>query len=89
MFTQEGSLEQTAKSWKYFEKKYKNESHRTMIHIPLHAIHWHIFLKFFGQRNLDREIKKTNEYPDYKKAWDIVRTEGHRNIIREFKGKIV
>lgn len=88
LFIQEGNLEKSAKSWEYLENKYRSESFNIRVHIPVHAIHWHIFLKFFGQSNLDREIKKTNEYADYKKAWDIVRQEGYENIIKEFKGRI-
>ncbi|MFA6097897.1 MAG: hypothetical protein WC788_09840 [Candidatus Paceibacterota bacterium] len=84
LFTQEGNLEQAAKAWKYFEKKYANETYRTRIHIPLHAIHWHIFLKFFGQKRLDRQIEKMNKYTDYKKAWDIVKKEGYQNVIGRF-----
>ncbi len=88
LFTQEGNLRQSAKAWKYFEEKYKNEPSRATIHIPLHAIHRHIFLKFFGKKRLNREIKKASKWPDYKRAWGIVQEEGYQNIIREFKKRI-
>lgn len=75
-------------AWKYFHEKYKSESFNTRIHIPVHAIHWHIFLKFFGQKRLKREVKTTSKYPDYKKAWGIVEKERYQNIIKEFKKRI-
>ncbi len=31
-------------AWKYVHEKYKSESFKTRMHIPLHAIHWHILL---------------------------------------------
>lgn len=85
LFTQNGNSERVAKVKKYYEKKYAGETRRTQIHIHVHAIHQHLFLKFFGQKRLDRQIEKMNKYPDYKKAWDIVREEGYQNIIGEFK----
>lgn len=88
LFVQEGNLKQSAESWEYFENKYKNESFNARIHILVHALLEHIFLKYFEQKNLDREIEKTNEYPDYKKAWNIVKSEGYENIIKEFKERI-
>lgn len=71
--------------WKYFHKKYKADSFKTRIHIPVHAIHWHIFLKFYGEKRLKREIKLMSKYIDYKKAWDIVEKEGYQNIIQNLR----
>ncbi|MBU3964854.1 hypothetical protein KJ695_04240 [Patescibacteria group bacterium] len=76
------------KVWKYFHEKYKSESFNARIHIPVHAIHQHIFLKFFGQKRLKREIKIMSKFPNYKKAWDIVEKEGYENIIKEFKKRV-
>ncbi len=73
---------------KYYSKKYKNESHKTMIHIFTHAFHQHIYLKFFGEKRLKKEILIASKYPEYKRAWDIVKTEGYENIIKEFKKRL-
>lgn len=74
--------------WKYFHEKYKADLFNTRIHIPVHALHWHIFLKFFGKKRLKREIRVVSKALDYKKAWDIVEKEGYENIIKEFKKRV-
>ena len=58
LFIQEGNLKKTKKAWNYFQKKYKKESPRTIIHILLQAIHTHIYLKFFNERRLKRNITR-------------------------------
>ena len=77
---------------KYFDniinKKYKKQPWNTRIHIPIHAIHKKIFDKFFGKKRLQKEIKNCSNYPEYKKAWDIVIKEGEDNIIKEMKETI-
>ena len=74
------------KTDKYFDylilEKYKNESFNTAIHVPVHAIHKKIFLKYFNKERLDNEIKMSGYYPDYKKAWDIVNKRGEDLIIK-------
>jgi hypothetical protein len=72
------------KAWKYIERKYKNESFKTRIHIPLHAIHTHIYLKFFGEERLRRDVEAISFLPDYKRSWEIVQKEGYKKIIQEF-----
>lgn len=74
--------------WKYYNKKYKNESRKTIIHIFVHAFHQHIYLKFFGEKRFKKEILIASKYPDYKRAWDIVREEGYQNIISDFRKRI-
>lgn len=75
-------------AWKYFHEKYKDDEFNTRIHVPVHALHWHIFMRFFGEKNLKRELKIMGKYPDYKRAWDIVRQEGYGSIIKEFKIRV-
>ncbi len=82
------NLRQSKKAWAYIFKKYKKESHTTKIHIPLHAIHTHIYLKFYGEKRLNRDIKLISFLRDYKKSWEIVQREGYQNIIREFTKRI-
>jgi hypothetical protein len=82
LFTQ--NSEKLRKAWKYIERKYKNESFKTRIHIPLHAIHAHIYLKFFGEEKLRRDVEAISFLPDYKRSWEIVQQEGYKKIIQEF-----
>ncbi len=71
--------------WKYFHEKYKAESFKTRIHIPVHAIHWYIYLKFFSEKRLKRDIELDSKHFEYKKSWDIVAKEGYLNIIQNLK----
>lgn len=78
----------TEKAFQYFHKKYKKQSLHTRIHIPLQAIHSHIYYRFFNENRLKRDIKFINFLPDYKKSWQIVQKEGYQNIINEFTKRI-
>jgi hypothetical protein len=73
------------KIWKCLGKKYKKESVRTRQHIYLHAIHAHIYLKFYGKERMGRDIRLLNHLPDYKKSREIVQNEGHKKIIDEIR----
>lgn len=88
LFIQEGNYEKFKKSWQYFHQKYKNVSLNTRIHIALHAIHSHIYYKFFNEKRLKRDIKFISFLPNYKKSWQIVQKEGYKNIINEFVKRI-
>lgn len=88
LFCQGDNEKQSYKAWEYFYKRYKAEEFNTIIHIPVHAIHYHIFMKFFGEKRLKREMDSMNRFPDYKRAWDIVLEEGAENIIAEFKKRV-
>lgn len=88
LFIQEGNVKRTNSVWNYFLKKYKNESYNTCIHIPLHAIHEHIFRTLFDEKRLVREYKIVKKWREYKRSWDIVRKEGYKNIIRQFVDRI-
>jgi hypothetical protein len=85
LFTQDGNRKQWQKGWIYLFRKYKKESQTTRIHIPLHAIHEHIFRKFFGEKRLQREILGSQKFKDYRRSWAIVRKEGYGNIIQAIK----
>jgi len=88
LFCQGDNEKQSYKAWEYFHKKYKTEEFNTIIHIPVHAIHHHIFMKFFGEKRLKREMDSMSKFPDYKRAWDIVLEAGAENIIAEFKKRV-
>jgi hypothetical protein len=38
----------------------KKESERTRIHIPLYAIHSHIYFKFFDEKRLKKDVQRAN-----------------------------
>ena len=88
LFIQGDNEKQSDAAWKYFFRKYKKEEYNAIIHIPVHALHHHIFMKFFGEERLNREIKFMSEFPDYKRSWDIVLEKGAENIIEEFRKRV-
>lgn len=75
-------------AWKYFYAHYKKEAENTIIHIPVHAIHWRVMMRLFDEKRLKREIDNVAGFADYKRAWDIVLQEGAGNIISEFRSRI-
>lgn len=88
LFTQKNNEIISKDSWNFTYKKYKKESLKTKIHIPLHAIHKHIYLKFFGEGRLERELSFMSKHEGYRQSWQIVNEEGHQNIIKEFKKRL-
>ena len=85
IFTQEGNLDKSKKSWNYLFKKYKKETWNTKIHIPLHAIHSQIYLKFFNKNRMQKDISYVSGFKDYKRSWEIVLKETPDKIIKDFK----
>lgn len=67
------------------KKKYANKNWNVASHVPVHAIHKEIFLRFFNRRRLNVEIEACKYYPDYKQAWDIVNEEGSQQVLAEFR----
>jgi len=88
LFTQEGNLKTAENSWKFIYDKYKKETKTTKIHIPLHAIHSKIYLRFFNKRRLLRDYEDKKRFEDYRKSWNIVNKKGYQNIINEFTRRI-
>jgi len=78
---------------KYFDylisKRYSKEQFNTAIHVPVHAIHKKIFLKFFKKDRFEEELRMSDFYQDYKKAWDIVNEEGEDEIIEELRSYVL
>jgi len=88
LFTQNGNLKRSEKAWKFINRKYKKESRNTRIHIPVHAFHSHIYLKFFDENRLRRDINLIKSAPDYIKSWELVKKTGYKKIIDEFSKRI-
>ena len=84
LFSQNENSEKLKKARNYINRKYKEETNKTKIHILVHSIHSHIYLKFFNEERLKRDIEFMNRLPDYKKSWEIVEKEKYQNIINKF-----
>jgi hypothetical protein len=83
-----GNWDKIEKRWNGLMKKYKSEGSESLrAHIMVHAIHKAIFLKLFGIKALQREIKWSQKYPEYKRAWEIVERDGYENIIKMLNPK--
>lgn len=88
LFIQEGSRERTKKSWEHIFEKYRSLPYNTKIHIPLHAIHAHIYEKLFTKERMDKDIEEISFLEDYRKSWEVVQKESYQNIISEFVKRI-
>ncbi|MCH7828447.1 hypothetical protein IH982_01085 [Patescibacteria group bacterium] len=87
LFFQGNNVKRAAHAWQYIHRKYKREQFNTRIHVPLHAVHEHIFRCHFGEDRLDKEYAWMKHFNDYKRSWDIVKKDGYLNIINEFRGR--
>jgi hypothetical protein len=60
----------------------------TVIHVVLHAIHKYLYLEVLQEpERLEREMLHLREVgaTSYLRAWEIVETEGYKEIIQKFK----
>jgi len=73
-----------------FDKEFKNEKMATNGHIYLHALHKHLYLKFFNKNRLARDIAlaKSKSMPGYDRAWEIVEEYGHENLIKRLRNAV-
>ncbi len=88
LFTQRCNLKKSKEALNYFFTKYKDESRRTIIHIPIHAIHSHIYLKFFDRKRMENDIEFCKRSAEYEKSWKIVQEEGYQKIIDDFTKRV-
>jgi len=80
--------EKTQKAWPHIKRKYRNKPFITKIHIPLHAIHMHIYMKLFDKKRLNADITACRKAKEYKISWEIVQKEGYQNIIDDFVNRV-
>ena len=75
----------------YIDRKYKNETLNTRFHIPVHAIHAHIYMKFYGESELARDIDflKRKNATEYVRSWEIVMKTGHQKILKDFRRMVL
>jgi len=87
LFTQEGNFDQARIGWKYIQTTFNKESTKTQVHIPLYAIHTHIYLKLFTHSRLHRDIKNRWHQKEFRRAWQIVQHVGHEKILDKFTSR--
>lgn len=88
LFTQPGNPEKSKKAWSYVHKRFSGESVETRVEIMVHAMHSHIYLKFFDEKRMERDYRILKHLPVYKRSWQNVREIGHDKIISEFKKRV-
>ena len=88
IFATRENFQTSKKAWDYIYRKYKNENEKTKIHILIQAVHNHIYLRFYNEKRLKRDIQWASSKRDYKRAWQIVQKEGYQKIIEEFRKRI-
>ena len=69
------------KNWDRLMRRYEKESALTASHIGIHAIHAHVILTLFDRKELKKEKAEDSDNPPYARAWEIVETEGYKNIV--------
>jgi hypothetical protein len=88
LLTDQDNFGRIKAAYRYIDRKYKGEARETRLHIPIHAIHAHIYMKFFDEARLKAEIEHISFLPDYRRSWEIVQAKGYKNIIRDFRTRI-
>jgi hypothetical protein len=74
-------------------KRYPDENSITSFHLPVHAVHKHIYEKIRGEKRYQMEIRtikeriadKKSRAKYYLRAWDIVNDIGHNEILGMIK----
>ena len=81
LFNQATNEEKTKKIGKLMDERYPNKTASTKIHIPILAVHTHLYKKIIGEDRLKINIREFQNLPDYKAAWDTVQKESYEKII--------
>lgn len=85
LFVQKDNRKKMEQIYRRIEDRFENETKKTKIHIPLHAVHTHLYKKLFNEERLKNDIERSDKFNDYKRAWEIVNSEGFENILKLFK----
>jgi hypothetical protein len=64
-----------------------DEPQLVKVHVVVHAIHQSVYESEGRFADLKRDIAKSQKYPEYAKAWDIVEKRGYRAIIADLRGE--
>lgn len=55
-------------------------------HVLVHATHEYIYREILkDDTRLKRDISNANDFPEYKRSWDIVEEKGYQQVIERFK----
>ncbi len=57
----------------------------TAVHVLVHAMHKALYLELNWQARLEKDITRTQKFPEYKKAWNIVEHEDFQKILNSLK----
>lgn len=82
LFTQKCNHHKMRSFYERIEGDHGAEATKTRIHIPVHALHTHLYLKLFTREKLDKDIETSSQNIEYKRAWEIVNADGYENIIK-------
>jgi hypothetical protein len=68
-------------------RKYEKEPHRVRIHLHLLALQKAAYLQLGWKKRLQQVIESNNRIPGglYRRAWDIVKKEGHEAFVKELR----
>lgn len=70
-----------------WSKMFPRESRLVRNHVLVHAVHEYLYREVLKDiSRLNRDIEKCNEYPGYKRSWEIVKETGYQQIIERFRG---
>ena len=65
---------------------FKNENRKVAIHVAVHAIMEALYTDTLkNPEEIVRDIITMEQLPDYKRAWEIVKKEGYKNIIDKLR----
>ncbi len=67
-------------------KLYPLENKKTAIHVAVHAILEAVYVDILKKlKDIVKVIEDSQKFPDYKRAWEIVKEEGYKNIIAKLR----
>jgi hypothetical protein len=81
---QEQNSLKTEKWLKECLKEYGREDILTINQILTLAVHWKIFEKLYSKAALRNEMKRYENSPSYRRAWEIVKEETPDKILKSF-----
>ena len=70
------------------QELFKDENRKTAIHIAVHAVLEAVYMDVLNEpEEIVKNIKQSQDKPDYRRAWEIVKAEGYKNIIAKLKSQ--
>jgi hypothetical protein len=73
-----------------WSKMFPDEQLLVRNHVILHALHKWIYIDVMKKTDrFDNDYKRSQNYPAYKKSWQIVENRGYNELIEEFKRQYI